>query len=736
MPNPPPDFARSLARKDQPFVQTFDFGACCYLCGYTLPTDAPRTVYLGRFFCLTATSMPGLPCVSVFRAIHKIAHVTCDCNDPKKEVCAHATEGTPCGCACHLGIEGRRDVPELRLNVPAREPTPPVAFPRVAWLALDTHDDEGKSVIVFSPSDRAGVLQQAANHLERESFDTGEEGSDEAVFDTEGIELERKPHFDRYAAQGFVPTHDLLADGWWFECEGCGKSVTQDDDFEVVGRDRPGHRAAVFHNAICAARHAAKTRAERWKEQTEVQRARQRFPDAIKIRSFRNDHGTVELTLPGKVNPVIEMLGPPVTCAANHPMHAVAVYDDHEAAFQPALRCTGRGCTAEGETRILHEWELNEMDRDAEAHGDGPRPPIPVTLDLSRGPSELAPCVLCGVPCDALTVHVHPRCVDDEASALALVAVLNANAAPARRQERPSPTPGAPQPDPSTTSATPQRDARDHASARNHDDTSHAESPETRDPKLAQIILDAFPTGGDLCDPESALVCRLRVLFEDPQMRVVLVYYARRLAYVATRLRPVLARSIPGRAPLHFYRTDAPTQVWFCVSRADQYEPGVSSGVPQLDAVVMSATWAAHYFTMASANDLPAQKDHWTVDILHGDGETRGCLLGRHRAMNDTQLSFVALDFLRVLFADQRVRAVRLHPGEIPFVATRDPLTPEPAAPENVGREVSARYFSAQLTVAFHEVEGHVVPWFWVYRTDVFAPGFSTGSELDDLIRR
>lgn len=46
----------------------------------------------------------------------------------------------------------------------------------------------------------------------------------------------RKPQFDKYAEQGFVPKQALLEDGWWFECYGrnergtpCCERLTIDD---------------------------------------------------------------------------------------------------------------------------------------------------------------------------------------------------------------------------------------------------------------------------------------------------------------------------------------------------------------------------------------------------------------------------------------------------------------------------------------------------------------------------
>ena len=50
----------------------------------------------------------------------------------------------------------------------------------------------------------------------------------------------RKPDYDKYAEQGYVPKQVLLNDGWWFECHGrreigrCCKPLTNDDNPIVV----------------------------------------------------------------------------------------------------------------------------------------------------------------------------------------------------------------------------------------------------------------------------------------------------------------------------------------------------------------------------------------------------------------------------------------------------------------------------------------------------------------------
>lgn len=41
------------------------------------------------------------------------------------------------------------------------------------------------------------------------------------------VSAKRKPEWDRYAGQG-VPALERIADGWWYECEGCGTKICED----------------------------------------------------------------------------------------------------------------------------------------------------------------------------------------------------------------------------------------------------------------------------------------------------------------------------------------------------------------------------------------------------------------------------------------------------------------------------------------------------------------------------
>lgn len=55
------------------------------------------------------------------------------------------------------------------------------------------------------------------------------------------VQATRKPEYDKYKEQGYVPKQALLNDGWWFECYGrdpngkrCCKQLTDEDNPLVI----------------------------------------------------------------------------------------------------------------------------------------------------------------------------------------------------------------------------------------------------------------------------------------------------------------------------------------------------------------------------------------------------------------------------------------------------------------------------------------------------------------------
>ena len=50
-------------------------------------------------------------------------------------------------------------------------------------------------------------------------------------FDYTFVELRasRMKEWDKYAETKKIPISELLKQGWWFECKGCSKQITEDD---------------------------------------------------------------------------------------------------------------------------------------------------------------------------------------------------------------------------------------------------------------------------------------------------------------------------------------------------------------------------------------------------------------------------------------------------------------------------------------------------------------------------
>lgn len=55
------------------------------------------------------------------------------------------------------------------------------------------------------------------------------EGANELNEEFGGVTCKRAPEFDEYAAAGKVPVKAMLAAGWWWECQSCGRHVYEDD---------------------------------------------------------------------------------------------------------------------------------------------------------------------------------------------------------------------------------------------------------------------------------------------------------------------------------------------------------------------------------------------------------------------------------------------------------------------------------------------------------------------------
>lgn len=133
--------------------------------------------------------------------------------------------------------------------------------------AYKVDDDDGHSCIVF----------------ETNSASARRNGASELDSDWESVEsCRRAPQFDRYAP-GPVPEEVLIAAGWWFECRGCSKTVTDDstctadgtviDHGTYVVRNRH-----VFCTQECLARHDASERMKVAAEDALIELVEAKFP--------------------------------------------------------------------------------------------------------------------------------------------------------------------------------------------------------------------------------------------------------------------------------------------------------------------------------------------------------------------------------------------------------------------------------------------------------------------------
>lgn len=374
--------------------------ARCVQCGSTLRGEI-RSEW-GCVFC------GGAPCVDSWKRNHGLT-ATCGCTSVAASSCRHPalapSLSAPCSCPCHAKIEA---------VVAALE-----AY-RENRIAFVVHDREftGRSKVWFAPNTPAArdvVIEMAARA--RGAYDAND------VHDTTGFDIERMEKWDRFALQGFVPMAECLSEGWWFGCEGCDRRVTEEDDAVVYEESSPDRFGRVYHNTICAARHAAEKLAQRWEDWREYNSAILRWPMAREIRVFGNDSGSVEVLFwNGKTR--VETVGV-LRCPRGHKMRPSYEFDATEASFVPILRCSDRVCQ---EKRPIALHELTEMEL-----GDGlgawdhraSRKALHATETTARAHApEMGPCVLCGGQCAALRVFVHDGCVDDEVSAQALAASI------------------------------------------------------------------------------------------------------------------------------------------------------------------------------------------------------------------------------------------------------------------------------------------------------------------------
>lgn len=161
------------------------------------------------------------------------------------------------------------------------------AKPRRCYIVSDDHE---LCRVMFRTSDIAAKRAVAS----------------EVGCDITDLSARRKPDWDKYVGHG-VPALVRIADGWWYECEGCGTKISDEyvgtrershDDYEddCLDReygpdlDRPEmepvepKRGHVWCHQSCYDRDfAAKTRRRRWEERVHawmVRRLAKRLPGA------------------------------------------------------------------------------------------------------------------------------------------------------------------------------------------------------------------------------------------------------------------------------------------------------------------------------------------------------------------------------------------------------------------------------------------------------------------------
>lgn len=61
--------------------------------------------------------------------------------------------------------------------------------------------------------------------------------ANENTLDFCDVRVYRVPWADEYQSKGEVPPEVCLAHGWWFECNRCGRVVTEENLGEINGKD-------------------------------------------------------------------------------------------------------------------------------------------------------------------------------------------------------------------------------------------------------------------------------------------------------------------------------------------------------------------------------------------------------------------------------------------------------------------------------------------------------------------
>ena len=119
-------------------------------------------------------------------------------------------------------------------------PYPALAARLKAFSVLER--SEGTGGVVFAKS------AIAARRIGASIYASGE---------FESVEAKRMPWADQYSATGIVPAKDLVAQGWYFECHGCGVKIDYElfEETAIEPDDIEGSQDAPYCTSVCKAKY-------------------------------------------------------------------------------------------------------------------------------------------------------------------------------------------------------------------------------------------------------------------------------------------------------------------------------------------------------------------------------------------------------------------------------------------------------------------------------------------------
>jgi len=147
-----------------------------------------------------------------------------------------------------------------------------------------------KCFLVDCEQDEGSQLYFAETANQAKCYAANEAGIDYV----EVTSCRRRPQYDQYAP-GPVPTKVLIEDGWWFECSGCSRHVSDDESYdydEDKPLDGPVYRGdRVWCSARCQELADEREAKQKQEEQAVKDAVLAKWPKAEKITPFsRGDH--------------------------------------------------------------------------------------------------------------------------------------------------------------------------------------------------------------------------------------------------------------------------------------------------------------------------------------------------------------------------------------------------------------------------------------------------------------